>query len=77
MMLIDMTAQLGSLLTGLDMLLVIAAAAIAVSMRHRQSALLTSRRIDTASKSAIVDASPSAPTPMGGVPSDTSIPQAA
>jgi len=77
MMLIDMTNQLEPLLTGLDVVLVFAATAIAASMWHRQSASLTSSKPRTASPLAVVGSSASAPAPTGDAPSDTSVPEAA
>jgi hypothetical protein len=73
MMLIDLTAQLGSLLVGLDVILVFSATAIAVSTWHRQSASLNRG----ATKFTVVGTSSRGPTPKGDAPGDTSIPEAA
>jgi len=77
MMLIDMTTQLGSLMAALDVILVIAASAIAVSVWHAQRASFQSPTTRTATKLAVVGSSSSAPAPTGDAPSDTSVSEAA
>jgi hypothetical protein len=77
MMLIDMTNQLGSLLAGLDILLVIAATAIAASTWHRQRTSLASPSVSPKPRLAAVGSSHSAPAPTGNAPSDTSVSEAA
>lgn len=77
MMLIDMTPQLGSLLTALDVILVLAATAIAASVWHRQRASLASHDTRTGSTLAVVDYSSSTPARAEEAPSDTSVPEAA
>jgi hypothetical protein len=74
MMLIDMTAQLGSLMMAIDAVLVFAATAIAVSAWHAQSASLRSQ--SPARKLAVVGSS-GVPATTGDAPSDTSVPEAA
>jgi hypothetical protein len=76
MMLIDMTPQLGSLMAALDVILVFAASAIAVSVWHSQRASFQSPTKET-TKLAVVGSSSSAPAPTGHAPSDTSVPEAA
>ena len=77
MMLIDMTPSLWTLLLALDMVLVIAATAIAVSVWRHQRASARSRDAQTTSTLAVVGSSPSAPYPNQGAPSDTSVSEAA
>jgi hypothetical protein len=77
MMLIDMTAQLQSLLVGLDVVLVFAATAIAVSIGHRQRASFTSRVSRIKAELAIVGSSFNVPAPTGDMPSEPSLPEAA
>jgi len=77
MMFIDMTAELGSLLTALDVALVLAAVAIAVSARNSQRASLTSSAARTTTETAIVGFSNSVPASAVDMPSDTSVPEAA
>jgi hypothetical protein len=76
MMLIDMTTQLGSLLAALDVVLVMAATAIAASAWHHQRASFSSPAADTRSTQAVVGRSSSAPK-IGEAPSDTSVSEAA
>ena len=76
MMFIDMTAQLGSVLAALDVVLVFAAAAIAVSAWHNQRASITSAAPNE-SRTAVVGFSNSVPASASDTPSDTSISEAA
>jgi len=76
MMFIDLTAQLGSLMVWLDVVLVFAATAIAVSAWHAQRASFASRAGGTTPRLAVVGHS-DAPTSSGDAPSDTSVPEAA
>ena len=75
MMIIDMTAQLSALMIGMNVLLVVAGAAILASVWQRRSAFSTSA-VSTA-KLAVVGTSASAPAPAEDAPSDTSVPEAA
>lgn len=77
MMLIDMTNQLGSLMTALDVILVFSASAIAISVWHAQRASFASRVTGTTPKLAVVGSSSSAIPSTEKAPSDTSIPEAA
>ena len=77
MMVIDMTTQLAALMAGLDVVLVVAATGIAVSVWHAQRASLTLRSAKSESKLAVVGPSSSAPSRQGHAPSDTSVPEAA
>ena len=77
MMFIDMTSQLAALLTGLDVILVISATAVAVSVWHAQRASFTSRSASARPKLAVVGSSSSAPPPQGSAPSDSSVSEAA
>jgi hypothetical protein len=72
MMLIDLTAQLGSLLVALDVVLVFSATAIAVSTWRRQRVSL-----NQTTKLTVVGTSSRGPTPKGDAPSDAPIPEAA
>ena len=77
-MLIDMTPQIGILLTALDVILVIAATAIAASAWHHQlESFGSSRNPATKSSLAVVDDSSSAPAHAAEAPSDSSVPEAA
>ena len=76
MMFIDMTPQLGVLLAGLDVTLVAAATAIAVSAWHHQRSSFAPSIQRTSSTTAVVGRSTSAPV-TGAAPSDTSVPEAA
>ena len=73
-MLIDMTNELGSLMAILDVVLVIAATAIAASAWHHQRASLA--KTHSESTQAVVGDSSSAPA-LGEAPSDTSVSEAA
>lgn len=75
MMIIDMTAQLNALMVGLNVLLVVAGAAIVASVWQRRIAPSTSAVSRT--RLAVVGASSSAPAPAEDAPSDTSVPEAA
>jgi hypothetical protein len=77
MMAIDMTAQLGSILTALEFALLISTAAlVGAALRNlMHPAAAAGRR--TASDMATVGASPSVPERSGETPSDTSVPEAA
>ena len=77
MMLIDLTAQLSSLMMALDVVLVFAATAIAVSAWHAQRASTPSRVDNPVRTLAVVGRSSGAPTTTGAASSDTSIPEAA
>ena len=77
MMLIDMTAQLGSLMVLLDAVLVFSATAIAVSVWHAQRASFRSRGDYPVRKLAVVGSSSSATATTGDAPSDTSVSEAA
>jgi hypothetical protein len=77
MMIIDMTSQLGSLMAALDVVLVFAASAVAVSVWHAQSASFRSPTNRSATKLAVVGSSTSAPASAGDAPSDTSVSEAA
>ena len=77
MMFIDMTSQLGSLLVGLDVILVFAATVIAVNAWQSQRAFFTSRSTRTEPASAVVGSSSSVPASAGHTPSDTALPEAA
>jgi hypothetical protein len=70
MMPIDMTAQLSSVLMGLNMLFVIAGAAIAARV-------WLSAPSRSGAKLAVVGSSSSAPPKEEDAPSDTSVPEAA
>ena len=72
MMTIDMTAQLSSILMGLNMLLVVAGAAIAAKVWFTQDAPSRSR-----ATLAVVGSSSSAPPKEEAAPSDSSVPEAA
>ena len=79
MMTIDMTAQLGWLITGLQVIVLVAASAVVASVwRSRTPAAPSVRPAGKDSRHlAIVGASPSAPAHTGAAPSDTSVPEAA
>lgn len=77
MMLIDMTAQLGSLMMAMDAVLVFAATAIAVSAWHAQIASLRSQAKSPVRRLAVVGTSFGVPPTTGDAPSDTSVPEAA
>jgi hypothetical protein len=70
---IDLTAQIGSLLAGLDIMLVISATAIAISAWRHQSSSLHS----VEPRSTVVRGLPSAPAQLAEAPSDPSFPEAA
>jgi hypothetical protein len=74
MMIIDMTAQLSSLMVGMNVLLAVAGAAILASVWQRRNA--STSAVSTA-KLAVVGSSSSAPAPAEDAPSDTSVPEAA
>jgi hypothetical protein len=77
MMAIDMTAQLGWLMTVLNALLVVTGAAIAARMWIGRSAV-SRHDVRTASTMAVVGSSSSAPSSREEeTPSDTSVPEAA
>jgi hypothetical protein len=77
MVFIDMTAELSSVLIGVNVLLVIAGAAIAVSAWFNQGASFPVRDARTRTEPAVVVSSSSAPSPEDeDAPSD-SIPEAA
>ena len=76
-MLIDLTPELGSLLTALDVVLVIAATAIAASVWHHQRVSLASQNPRTGSTLAVVDCSSSASAQTAEAPSDISVSEAA
>ena len=76
MMFIDMTTQLGSLLAALDVVLVMAATAIAASAWHHQCAYFASPVADNPSTQAVVGCSSSAPA-TEEAPSDPTISEAA
>lgn len=75
MMLIDMTAQLSSLMIGMNVLLAVAGAAILTSGWQRGS--VSSASPQTVSNMAVVGSSSSAPAPADDAPSDSSVPEAA
>lgn len=85
MLAIDMTPELGSLITSLLVILMVATAAVAFSVWRSSARYVTSSRpatdsgrpaTDTVRHLAIVGASPSVPAkPV--TPSDTSVPEAA
>ena len=79
MMTIDMTAQLGLLITSLQVITLIAASAVVASaLRGRRPAAPSATSTPKPSRHlAIVGASPSAPAQSGAAPSDTSLPEAA
>ena len=78
MMLIDLTAQLGSLMMALDAVLVFAATAIAVSAWHAQRASIPSPRLGSSVRTlAVVGRSSGAPATTGAASSDTSVSEAA
>ncbi len=71
---IDLTAQIGSLLAGLDIVLVISATAIAISeWRHQCSSVA----LHSAKPKSTVVGLPSAPAQLAEAPSDPSFPEAA
>ena len=73
MMIIDMTAQLSTLMIGMNVLLAVAGAAIFASVWRRAS---STSAVSTV-KLAVVGSSSSAPAPAEDAPSDTSVPEAA
>ena len=75
MLMIDMTAQLSSLMIGMNVLLAVAGAAILTSVWQRGSAFSASPQ--TVSSTAVVGSSSSAPAPADDAPSDSSVPEAA
>ncbi len=75
MMTIDMTAALGSLITGLQVMLLVASSALAVSVWRSRSRPVASSPTRLRHL-AIVGASPSVPA-NAVTPSDTSVPEAA
>lgn len=77
MMVIDMTAELSSLLIGLNVLLVIAGAAVAASVWFSQGASFTSHESRTRPEPAVVVSSSSAPSPEDEEAPSDSIPEAA
>jgi hypothetical protein len=79
MMVIDWTAHFGPLITGMEVLFLVAVAAVVVSMwRDHEASASSSDHLTTARKDvAIVGRSPSASATTESAPSDTSIPEAA
>jgi hypothetical protein len=74
---IDMTAELSSLMVGMNVLLLIAGAAIAVSPWVSRMTSFLSRELRE-TRSAVVGSSSSAPPPKReDAPSDASVPEAA
>lgn len=76
MMIIDMTAQLSSLMVGMNVLLAVAGAAILASVWQRRSASSISA-LSKAKLAVVGSSSSSAPAQAEDAPSDTSVPEAA
>jgi hypothetical protein len=75
---IDMTAELSSLLVGMNVLMLIAAAAVAVSPWVSQITTFLSHDLRSEPRLAVVGNSSSAPLPKReDAPSDASVPEAA
>jgi hypothetical protein len=75
---IDMTAELSSLMIGMNVLMLISAAAVAVSPWVSQVTAFLSRELHSEPSLAVVGSSSSAPPPKReDAPSDASVPEAA